>query len=182
MRGDPDQVTSTIIAPNTPTWRGLLDVDRRLVLDWTQRPRTALQPAASPVASNLPRQHAQPLPQRLVSDIQAEIRWAMRVRTWRDAGSFVAVAVLGAGVALHVRPPLASSTAGTAAAWSIALILGVRYLTGRARGQGITGTAEGNAAYFACPEHYAVGGLYSACLGASLGIVAMIAALVAKVL
>lgn len=111
--------------------------------------------------------------------MQAEIRRSMRVRVWRDAGSFIAVASFGAGVALYVRPPLTFNTACTAVTWCVALVLGVRYLTGRAEGRGITGTAEGNATYFASPEDYAVGGLFSASLGAGLGIAAMLAALLA---
>lgn len=104
----------------------------------------------------------------------------MRVRVWRDAGAFVAVAAFGAGIALYVRPPLTLGTAGIALMWAVVLVLGVRYLTGRAKGRGVMGTPEGNVTYFASPESYAVGGLYSASLGAGLGVATMVAALVAK--
>ena len=104
----------------------------------------------------------------------------MRLRVWRDAGAFVAVAAFGAGVAIYIRPPLTLGTTGAALVWAVALILGVRYLAGRAKGRGVTGTPEGNATYFASPESHAVGGLYSASLGAGLGVATMVAALVAK--
>lgn len=103
----------------------------------------------------------------------------MRVRVWRDVGAFVAVAATGAWIALSVRPPLTPGTAGVALAWAVVLALGVRHLAGRAKGRGVTGTPEGNATYFASPERYAAGGLYSACLGAVLGIAAMVMALIA---
>ena len=93
MRGDPGEVTSTIIAPNTPTWQGLLDADRRLVLDWTQRPRIVLQPSASPTVPDISGRHAQPVPQRLVSDMMREAKREMRVRVWRDVGSLVGMAL-----------------------------------------------------------------------------------------
>lgn len=101
----------------------------------------------------------------------------MRLRVWRDAGAFVAAAAAGAGVALYVRPPLTSGTAGAALAWLVALATGIRYVAGRAWGRGILGSPEGNAAYFAAREHYALGGVHSLSIGACLGMAAMVAAL-----
>lgn len=104
----------------------------------------------------------------------------MRLRVCRDAGAFITVATLGAGFAIYAQPPMTSGIVGAALVWLVALAVGVRYLAGRARGRGIVGTPENNVAYFAAPEDYAVGGLYSASLGAGFGILAMLASLMSK--
>lgn len=108
-----------------------------------------------------------------------EAQSGMRFRAWRDAGSLVAVALAGAGVAAYVRPPMTGSVTGSAVAWLLALVLVARHVAGRARGRGLVGTAEGNVSYYADPEGYAVGGVLSAGIGAGLGVVAMVVAMVA---
>ncbi len=112
--------------------------------------------------------------------MQAEMLRGMRLRACRDAGAFITVAALGAGFAIYAQPPMTSGIIGAALAWLAALAVVVRYLAGRARGRGIVGTPENNVAYFAAPEDYAVGGLYSATLGTCFGILAMLAALLTK--
>lgn len=179
-----EYVIGEVIVPAVPMWESLVPADRARVLQWTRDAHAAQTPPptvprVAPAFSRDPTERSEPAaPERLVSDMQAERRRAMRVRVWRDAGTFVAVAAVGARIALSVRPPLTPGTVGAALAWAVVLTLGVRYLVGRAKGRGVVGTPEGNAAYFASPERYAVGGFYSACLGAIVGIAAMVTALV----
>lgn len=175
-----------VIAPAAPLWGLLMPEDRARVLEWARGARAPVWPPAPmpPIEPSPEREatasHGPAAPERFVSDMQAERRRAMRVRVWRDAGVFVAVAAFGAGVAIYIRPPVTPGTTGAALVWLVVLGVGVRYLAGRAKGRGVLGTPEGNAAYFAAPERYAVGGLYSASLGAGLGAASMAAALVAK--
>ena len=113
-------------------------------------------------------------------ETRAEMLRGMRFRTCRDAGAFIAVATLGAGFAIYARPPITAGIVWAALAWLVAMAVVVRYLTGRAKGRGIVGTAENNAAYFGAPEDYAAGGLCSATLGGFFGVLAMLAALLTK--
>jgi len=114
--------------------------------------------------------------------MQAERRRSALVRTWRDTGLLVGIALAGAAVAVSVQPPLTHSLAWSIAAWLIAVMVLARHVARRATGRGIMGTPEGNAEYHADPEHFALGVLHSVSLGAGLGIAAMLAALVAKTL
>ncbi len=174
-----------VIVPVSPIWELLWPADRERVVQWARDARPpAPAPAAAPFAGPLPAWNpaaGRPtIPQRLFSDTRAEMLRGMRFRACRDAGAFIAVATLGAGFAIYAQPPMTSGIIGAALAWLVALAVVVRYLTGRARGQGIVGTPENNVVYFAAPEDYAVGGLYSASLGSCFGILAMLAALLTK--
>ena len=166
-------MAATVIGPPSRLWGLLLPADRARVLDWTRRPRT-YEPSRGPEQPPAPR------PARLVSDMQREMRRAMRIRVWRDAGLLVGMGLAGAGVAAYVGPPVSLAFVGSALAWLLVLAAAARHVIGRARGRGVVGTAEGNAAYFADPERYAVGGLFGFSIGAGLGVVAMLAALVAS--
>ena len=172
LAGDADQVAAAVIAPASRLWDALLPADRVRVLEWTRRPR-AQEPRREPRLPTAVRS------QRLVSDMMREDQRGMRLRTWRDVGSLVTVALAGAGVAVYVRPPVTGIVVGGAVAWLFALVLVARHVAGRAQGRGVVGTAEGNAAYFADPERHAVGGLLGFSIGAGLGMAAMLLALVA---
>ena len=159
----------------------MLPADRARVLEWTRQPRAERpdhtpdrpEPRCEPGLPTVPR------PARLVSDLMREAQSGMRFRAWRDAGSLVAVALAGAGVAADLRTPNTGSVARRAVTWLLALAFVARHVAGRARGRGLVGTAEGNVSYYADPEGYAVGGVLSAGIGAGLGVVAMVIALVA---
>ena len=174
-----------VIVPASPIWELLWPVDRERVVQWTRDARlpkpTPVAPSpAGPLPARNPIAGGPAIPQRLGSDMQAEMFRSMRFRACRDAGAFIAAATLGAGFAIYAQPPMTSGIVGAALAWLVALAVVARYLTGRARGRGIVGTPENNVAYFAAPEAYAVGGLYSATLGSCFGILAMLAALLTK--
>ena len=174
-----------VIVPASPIWELLWPADRERVVQWARdaRPPVPVPVAASlagPLPARVPVAGGPAIPQRVFSETRAEMLRGMRFRTCRDAGAFVAVATLGAGFAIYARPPVTSGIVWAALAWLVAVAVVVRHLTGRAKGRGIVGTAENNAAYFAAPENYAVGGLYSATLGGFFGVLAMLAALLTK--
>jgi len=106
----------------------------------------------------------------------------MLARTWRDMGLLLTFALAGAAVAIYVQPPFTHFLAWSGTVWLIAVLGSVQYAARRAKGKGIVGTPEGNAEYYADPERFALGSVQSFSLGASLGIVAMLAALTAKLL
>jgi hypothetical protein len=114
--------------------------------------------------------------------MQAERRRNMLVRTWRDTGLLVGIALAGAAVAVYVQPPLTRFLAWGITAWLVGVVVLARHAARRARGRGITGPPEGNMEYHANPERFTLGGVHSFYVGAGLGIVAMLAALVFKLL
>ena len=150
--------------PDIRLWDALLPCDRERLL--IQQPRTE---------TSLPFG-----PECLVADIMAERRLTMRLRTLRDAGPIVAMAFMGAAIAVYVAPPASWNLAGAAAIWLLALTLLARYAGRRARGQGVVGMPEGNALYHADPERFALGAVYGCTFGAGLGVAAMLVALVAS--
>lgn len=174
-----------VIVPASPIWELLWPADRERVVQWA---REARPPAPAPVAASpagLPPAQAPiaggpAIPQRVFSERRAEMLRGMRFRTCRDAGAFIAIAMLGASFAIYARPPVTSGIVWATLTWLVVVAVVVRYLTGRARGRGVVGTPENNAAYFGAPEDYAVGGLYSATLGGFFGVLAMLAALLTK--
>jgi len=188
-------VVRRVIAPTSLVWELLLTIDRERVVQWARQANTGLFPPALPA---FPRPIAvgpepvlasgQSVPvlasatARLVSDIQAERRWRMRARTWRDMGLLMTLALAGAAVAIYVQPPFTRLLAWIGTAWLITVLGLVQYAARRAKGKGIVGTPEGNAKYYADPERFALGGVQSFGWGVGLGIVAMLAALTAKLL
>ena len=174
-----------VIVPASPIWELLWPADRARVVQWARGARPpAPAPVAVPLAGPPPAQDpvvgGPAIPQRVFSEMRAEMLRGMRFRTCRDAGAFITVATLGASFAIYARPPITSGIIWAALAWLVAVAVVVRYLTGRAKGRGIVGTPENNAAYFGAPENYAVGGLHSATLGGFFGVLAMLAALLTK--
>ena len=150
--------------PGVRLWDALLPPDRERLLRRTSHREVPPSPGLG----------------RFVADIMAERRRAMRLRVLRDAGSLVAMALIGAAVAIHLGPPVSWDLAGATAAWLLTFALLARHAARRARGQGVVGTPEGNALYHADPERFALGGTYSFSFGAGLGVAAMLAALVAR--
>lgn len=178
-----------MIAPAAALWDAVLPADRERVARWAQQPRTGTQAPAPAAAPRAPIADQGPAPldnpnatARLVSAIQAERRRGVLIRTWRDTGLLVGIALAGAAVAIYVQPPLTRSLSWSIATWVIAVIVLARHAVRRARGRGITGTPEENMEYHANPERFALGGVLSVNLGAGLGVAAMLAALVAKAL
>jgi len=166
------EVVARVIAPAAPLWDALLPADRERVANWAQQPKP---PKPQPIAGSIGGV-------RLVGDMQAERRRAMLVRTWRDAGLLVSVALAGAAVALYVRPPMTRLVAGGGMAWLTMVGAWAWYAARCAKGRGIMGTPERNAEYHADPERFALGSVHSFGLGAGLGIAVMLAALAAKAL
>lgn len=178
-----------MIAPAAPLWDALLPADRERVVRWARQARTGTQSPAPAAAPRAPMASQGPAPldnpnasTRLVSAMQAERQRSALVRSWRDTGLLVGIALAGAAVAVYVQPPLTRSLAWSITAWLVVVMVLARHAARRARGRGIIGTPEGNAEYQANPERFALGGVHSVSLGAGLGIAAMLAALVAKAL
>ena len=176
-----------MIAPAAALWDALLPADRERVARWARHSQTDVCPPPPPSAPGVPAAGQAPAPVgnptagvRLVSALQAERRRGALVRTWRDTGLLVGVALAGAAIAVYVQPPLTRSLTGGITAWLIVMMVLARYAARRARGRGITGTPDGNAEYHADPERFALGGVHSVSLGAGLGIAAMLVALLAK--
>lgn len=159
-----------MIAPAAPLWDALLPADRERVASWAQRSEP---PKRQPIADS-------PGGARLVWDVQIERHRAALVRSWRDAGLLVGIALAGAVVALYVRPPATGLVAGGAVAWLIVVGAWGWYAVRCAKGRHIMGTPEKNAEYHADPERFALGGVHSFGIGAGLGMVVMLAALAAK--
>ena len=172
-RQSPPRPLATLLRPlrpRTSLWGALLPADRERVARWVQAPAAPERQLEMGDAGGA----------RLVADVLAERRPAMRLRVLRDAGSLVAPALTGAAVAVHAAPPISWNLAGVAVAWLLALTLLARHAARRARGQGVLGTPDGNALYHANPERFALGGVYSVSLGAGLGMAAMLAKLIAN--
>ncbi len=175
-----------MIAPAAALWDALQPVDRERVVRWVRQPHTGACPPPPAPAPGLSAEGQDPAlldgpatSARLVSAIQAEQRRGVLIRAWRDTGLLVSIALAGAAVVIYVQPPLTRSLAWGIAAWLVVVIVLAWHTAARARGRGVIGTPDGNVAYQADPEHFALGVMRSISLGAGLGIAAMLAALAA---
>ncbi len=172
----PSEVVVHVIAPAAALWDAPLPADRERVIRWARHSHIDVCSPPPFPASGVPAAGQAPAPLgsptasvRLVSALQAERRRSALVRTCRDAGLLVGVALAGAAVAVYVQPPLTRSLAGSIMAWLVGVMVLARHAARRARGRGVTGTPDGNAAYHADPERFALGGVHSISLGAGLG-------------
>ena len=186
LAGDPSEIVARVIAPAATLWDALLPADRERVVRWARPARTGTQSPAPAAAPRAPKAGQSPAPldntnpsTRLVSAMQAERRRSALVRSWRDTGLLVGIALAGAAVAVYVQPPLTRSLTWGIAAWLAGVVVLARHAVRRARGRGIMGTPERNMEYHADPERFALGGVLRVGLGAGLGVAAMLAALVA---
>ena len=109
-----------------------------------------------------------------------EQRRAARLRSLRDGGLLVGIALVGAAVAIHVQPPVRAWLVWLSLAWLAALLVLARFVVRRATGRGITGTPESNVRYFGDPEAFALGWAYSVAAGCGLATAIVLAALTAR--
>lgn len=166
LAGQAEDVVAGFLGPSPPLWLALLPTDRERVARWVRQPRP---PLARPSGAA-----------QLVSEGIRERQRDQRLRITRDVGLLVGTALVGAGMAVYVGPPVRAWLVWLSLAWLVTLLALVRFVVHKATGHGIVGTPEGNERYFDDPEAVALGWPYSLTIGLGLAIWVMLAALVAR--